>query len=59
MVGFMGLGVEVGLWYMYKHQLQNQVDMAAWAGAYAKKDGGDNAAMTLVAQQEAARNGWN
>ena len=59
LVGFMGLGVEVGLWYMYKHQLQSQVDMAAWAGGYAKKDGGNDAMIAAVAQEEATRNGWD
>jgi hypothetical protein len=59
LVGFMGLGVEVGLWYMYKHQLQSQVDMAAWAGAFAKKDGDTNANIILAATDEAKRNGWD
>jgi Flp pilus assembly protein TadG len=59
LAGFLGLGVEVGMWYMYKGQLQAQVDMAAWAGAHAKKDGEDDTAIILAATQEAQRNGWD
>lgn len=58
-VGFMGLGVEVGLWFMSHDKLQSSVDMSAWAGAMVMAEGGTDTEITTAAEEEAARNGYD
>ncbi|MGB0747920.1 MAG: pilus assembly protein TadG-related protein [Magnetospiraceae bacterium] len=38
LIGFIGLGVEVGLWYVTKRELQSVVDAAALSGAHRYKN---------------------
>lgn len=57
-VGFMGLGVEVAMWYDGKRTLQTAADAAAMAGTLDRAAGSDNATITATATREATRNGW-
>jgi len=60
MVAFVGLGVEVGLWFQSKRDLQTAADAAAIAGAYEAQDGGATAASILAAATiDATRNGYS
>ncbi len=59
MIGFIGLGVEVGMWFMFKRDLQNAADAAAIGGAYEVRSGGSAAAIASTAEAEATRNGLN
>lgn len=58
LVGFIGLGVEVGLWYSERRDMQAAADAAALAGTYElAEDRVPNVAS--VAQREAENNGWS
>lgn len=57
-VGFMGLGVEVAMWYDGKRTLQTAADAAAMAGTLDRAGGSDAATITATATREATRNGW-
>ena len=57
LIGFLGLGVEVGLWYKERRDMQAAADAAALAGAYElAEDRSSN--IGTVAQREAENNGW-
>lgn len=57
-LGFVGLGYEVGLWYQTKRSLQNSADAGALAGAYEVLAGGTLAAIRLASKGEAERDGY-
>src|SRR5690606_18421351 len=57
-VGMLGLGVEVGLWYAGKRSLQTAADAAALSGALERAKG-NPAGVLVAARQEAARNSFN
>ncbi|PWC52787.1 pilus assembly protein TadG-related protein [Azospirillum sp. TSO22-1] len=56
LMGLLGVGVEVGSWYMTRRSLQTAADAAAIAGALEEARGAA-ARVTAAARQEAARNG--
>lgn len=58
-VGLIGLGVEVGLWYSVKRNLQGAADAAAIAAAYEISDGSSSATIASTAESDASRNGYN
>lgn len=58
-IGFVGLGVEVGLWFHAKRGLQAAADAAALSGAYERLAGNSVATATAAAQQAAAANGYD
>src|ERR1041385_2163471 len=39
LVGFLGMGVETGVWYVERRQVQTQADAGALAGAYSLAGG--------------------
>jgi Flp pilus assembly protein TadG len=57
-VGFVGLGLETGVWYKTKRVLQNSADAAAMSAAIERAKG-NSGGMTATAQAEAGRNGWS
>jgi len=60
MVGFVGLGVEVGLWFESKRDLQTAADAAAIGGAYEAQDSSATSSTILsVATTDAGRNGYD
>ncbi len=58
-VGFVGLGVEVGLWFHAKRGLQSAADAAALSGAYERLAGNNNAVATQAAGQATTANGYD
>lgn len=58
-VGFVGLGVEVGLWFHAKRGLQAAADAAALSGAYERLAGNADSVAVSAAQQAAAVNGYS
>ena len=58
LVGFAGLGVEVGSWYVSKRAMQSSADAGATAGALELTYGGDKFAIASQALAEAKRNGF-
>jgi hypothetical protein len=56
-VGAVGLGVETGLWYNSKRQVQTAADAAALAGAI-ERQRGMGPAVLAAAREGAARNGF-
>lgn len=59
-LGFAGLGVETGIWYNSKRNVQTQADAAALSGAFERRRG--NQAYSIVsasALREAVRNGFD
>jgi Flp pilus assembly protein TadG len=59
LVGFLGLGTEVGYWYLEHRQLQSAADMAAMAAAFELRDDADATKAHYAANKEAERNGFN
>ncbi|MBT6084704.1 MAG: pilus assembly protein [Rhodospirillaceae bacterium] len=60
MVGIIGLGVEVGLWFQEKRSTQTAVDAAAIAAVYESLNGdADTASITTEATADAVRNGFD
>ena len=57
MLGFMGLGIESGAWYLKKRDLHAAADAGAIAGGYATGTGLSN--ITQVATTEVNRNGFS
>lgn len=57
-VGFAGLGVEVGNWQTSKRTLQTAADAAAGSGAIERALGGNAATIRTAALREADRNGF-
>ena len=58
LLGFMGLGIEVALWYSNKRDMQGAADAAAIAAAYEIAEGRTSNA-TARATAEAQNNGWS
>ncbi|NQU59497.1 MAG: pilus assembly protein [Rhodospirillales bacterium] len=58
MLGFIGLGVEVGYWYSKNRDLQAAADAAALAGGYEVYENRSTQTKT-VADREAGNNGWD
>ena len=59
MVGFLGLGVDVGMWYTKKRELQSAVDSAAVSAALTFAASHNAASARLLAEGDAVRNGFN
>ncbi len=57
MVGMAGLGIDTGLWYQTKRELQTQADAAALAGAY-ERFANNAAGVTAASFADAVRNGY-
>lgn len=57
-VGFCGLAGETVYWYFRQRDMQGAVDVAAYDGAIALRGGGDTAAVTAVATDDAVKSGW-
>jgi len=58
-IGFVGLGVEVGLWFHAKRGLQSAADAAALSGAYERLAGHAYGVAVSSAEQAAAVNGYS
>ena len=58
LVGFAGLGVETGLWYLTKRQAQTAADAAALAAAIELSHGSNSTAAIQAALADSARNGF-
>ncbi len=56
-LGFAALGVEAGMWFTAKRELQTAADAAAVAAAMELAAGGDADAIETAAETDAARNG--
>lgn len=59
LLGFVGLGVEVGFWYSEKRNLQSVADAGAVGGGYEVRSDSSTGTINTVAQQDAVRNGLN
>ena len=65
LIGFVGLGVETGLWYTIKRQDQTAADFAAISGAYEILNGSayyvsaTNSGICGLAARDAGRNGFS
>ncbi|TNE42633.1 MAG: hypothetical protein EP347_00395 [Alphaproteobacteria bacterium] len=59
MVGFIGLGAEVGLWYMQHRETQTAADVAAYTGALELRAEKPTSVITSEATVEAQRNGYD
>lgn len=57
--GFVGLGVEVGLWYKERRSIQTAVDAAALSAIFELNGGGTSAEITAAATADAVRNGFD
>lgn len=58
-VGFIGLGVDVGLWYVERRTIQTAADAAAVSAMYEKDAGGASSDMTSAATTDATKNGYD
>lgn len=58
-IGFLGLGVEAGLWFHAKRGLQSAADAAALSGAYERLAGNNSGIVTSAATQAAAVSGYS
>jgi Flp pilus assembly protein TadG len=58
LIGFVALGVEVGLWYAIKRQDQSAADAAAISGAYELAAGQAYSDICALAERDAASNGF-
>src|SRR5579864_5872726 len=58
LVGLIGMGTEVGGWYLEKRHGQNAADAAAWAGAAMLAYGQSFSAAKTAATNEATKNGF-
>ena len=58
-VGFIGLGVEVGMWYKERRDIQTAADAAALSGMFEKNGGGTDAEIIAAATADATRNGYS
>lgn len=58
LAGFAGLGFDATMWYMDRRILQNVTDASAMAAAYALSKGGDQNALVLAANTDAANNNY-
>jgi hypothetical protein len=58
LIGFVGLGVETGMWYAVKRQDQSAADAAAISGAYEVAAGQAYSDICALAKRDAAANGF-
>src|SRR5215469_3744768 len=58
LIGFVALGVEVGLWYAIQRQDQSAADAAALSGAYEVAAGQAYSDICALAKRDAASNGF-
>ena len=58
-LGLVGLAVDAGFHFVERRQLQNAADTATMAAAYELSYGGNDAAATVAALENAAANGYN
>jgi len=58
-VGFIGLGVEVGMWYKERRDIQTAADAAALSAMFEKDGGGTSAEIDAAATADATRNGYD
>jgi len=56
LVGFIGLAVEVALWYQHRRNIQSAADAAAIAAAYEIAEGASSTVRDATARREAQRN---
>lgn len=56
LVGFIGLAVEVSLWYQHRRNIQSAADAAAIAAAYEIAEGASSTVRDATARREAQRN---
>ncbi len=59
LIAFVGLGIDVGIWYTSQRKLQAASDAAATAAVFEKAKGSNTAAIESAANTEASRNGWS
>ena len=59
MVGFIGLGIDVGVWYSNKRDLQSAADSAAVSAALTYSAHHNAASARQLAEGDAVRNGFN
>ncbi len=59
LVGFCGLGADAGYWYFRQRDLQGAVDIAAYNGTMALRDGDSQSTIETVSTTGATDNGWN
>jgi Flp pilus assembly protein TadG len=59
LVGFCGMGADVGYWYYRQRVVQGAADIAAYNAAIALQNGSSKSAATTGASSDAATNGWN
>src|SRR5437868_3345694 len=58
LVGFTGLGVEVGYWYYKQRELQTAADVAAYAGTIELRGGGSQTVVYNASLTEATTQGF-
>ncbi len=59
LIGFMGISVDVGLWYTARRALQNMADAAVLSGAGELANGGSSSVAETAAQAAADSNGFD
>lgn len=59
LIGFIGLGAEVGLWYLTERKIQSQADMAAYTSALTLRSGGSTSDVYIDGKQSAVNNGFD
>ena len=58
LVGFCGMGADVGYWYYRQRVLQGAADITAFNGALALSTGASASSITYGASSDASSNGW-
>jgi len=58
-VGFVGLGVDIGVWYMERRTIQTAADAAAVSAMYEKNAGESSSVVTAAATTDATKNGYD
>ena len=58
LIGFVGLGIDVGMWFQERRNMQTATDAAVVSAAWEQASGASNAAMLTIANSEAARQGY-
>ena len=58
LVGFCGLGADVGYWYYRQRVIQGAADVTAYNAAVALSAGTSQSTITSTASSDAATNGW-
>ncbi|MCK5166025.1 MAG: pilus assembly protein [Rhodospirillaceae bacterium] len=57
-LGFVGLGIDAGMWFKERRNMQTATDAAAVSAALERTFGATNSAMLIVAKAEATRHGF-